>query len=148
MFYGGFLWRIDFDVGVFFLNLSKKKMKIQIGNEIKRLRKERGVSQEEIADFLDVSQSTYGRIENGKSNSWSVYVQALSGYFEVDLISLVRMKKRGVGARKTFQISQIEQFVKELRDNYSILLTEKEKRIKSLERENTFLKKSNKKIIR
>ena len=36
-----------------------------VGSKIKALRKEKGLSQEQVADYLHISQSTYARIENG-----------------------------------------------------------------------------------
>lgn len=45
-----------------------------VGEKIKNLRKSRNLSQEEVAEFLHVSQSTYARIESGASNSWAGYI--------------------------------------------------------------------------
>jgi len=40
-------------------------MNTVVGAKIKYLRKEKGLSQEQVAEYLHVSQSTYARIENG-----------------------------------------------------------------------------------
>jgi len=41
-----------------------------VAEKIKRLRKSKGFSQEEMAEKLHISQSAYARIETGESHSW------------------------------------------------------------------------------
>ena len=45
-------------------------MNTKIGTRIRTLRNSKGVSQEEMADRLHISQSAYSRIETGESNNW------------------------------------------------------------------------------
>ena len=45
-------------------------MNTKIGSRIRTLRNSKGVSQEEMADRLHISQSAYSRIETGESNNW------------------------------------------------------------------------------
>ena len=66
-------------------------MKIAIGKQIKALRKNKGVSQEAVADYLNISQSAYSRIENGDSNSWSIHFDKLCNFY---VIKPARMFKR------------------------------------------------------
>ena len=54
-----------------------------VGSKIKALRKEKGLSQEQVADYLHISQSTYARIENGQRGSWANYLEPISKLFEV-----------------------------------------------------------------
>lgn len=58
-------------------------MNVTIGKQIKALRKNKGVSQEEVANYLNISQSAYSRIENGNSHSWACYVEKICIYFEI-----------------------------------------------------------------
>jgi transcriptional regulator with XRE-family HTH domain len=58
-------------------------MRVAIGKQIKALRKNKGVSQETVADYLNISQSAYSRIENGNSHSWACYIEKICIYFEV-----------------------------------------------------------------
>lgn len=51
-----------------------------VGEKIKNLRKSKNLSQEEVAEFIHVSQSTYARMENGSSNSWAGYIIPLCNY--------------------------------------------------------------------
>lgn len=73
-------------------------MNIAVGKQIKIMRNNKGVSQEAVADYLNISQSAYSRIENGTSHSWSFYIEKICIYFEVnpsDLLALVTTKKMG-----------------------------------------------------
>ena len=45
-------------------------MNIQVGKNIKKLREEKGLSQEAMADYLHISQSSYSRMEAGECNTW------------------------------------------------------------------------------
>lgn len=54
-----------------------------VSEKIKRLRKAKGLSQEEIADKLHISQSAYARIETGESQSWATHLEKISEIFEV-----------------------------------------------------------------
>ncbi|MCL2597036.1 MAG: helix-turn-helix domain-containing protein [Paludibacter sp.] len=46
-------------------------MNTVIGKKIRTLRENRGFSQEQMADRLNISRSAYSRIETGESNSWA-----------------------------------------------------------------------------
>ena len=54
-----------------------------VAEKIKRFRKAKGFSQEDMADKLSISQSAYARIESGESNSWANHLQKLSEIFEM-----------------------------------------------------------------
>ena len=41
---------------------------MNIGNRLKKLRKEQKITQRQIADFLEISQSQYAKIESGDRN--------------------------------------------------------------------------------
>lgn len=47
------------------------------------------MTQEEIADKLNISQSAFQRIENGETNSWATYIQKLSDILDVKPDELV-----------------------------------------------------------
>lgn len=52
-------------------------------NKIKKIRKEKFISQEALADVLEVSRSTYARIENGKVPLTVDRLIELSKYLDV-----------------------------------------------------------------
>ncbi|WP_299128185.1 helix-turn-helix transcriptional regulator [uncultured Winogradskyella sp.] len=58
-------------------------MNALVAKKIKGLRKQKSLSQEQVADYLNISQSTYARIENGESNSWVSYIDSISKLFDL-----------------------------------------------------------------
>ena len=58
-------------------------MNIQIGSKIRRLRENKGFSQEEMAERLQISRSAYSRIESGETNSWVNHIQKLCENLDV-----------------------------------------------------------------
>jgi transcriptional regulator with XRE-family HTH domain len=55
-----------------------------IGIALKALRKNNGLTQEGLAEYLNISQSAYSRIENGDSNSWSIHLEKLCKFYNVN----------------------------------------------------------------
>ena len=76
-----------------FLTPIPNNMKEAIVKQIKAPRKNKGVSQEVVADYLNISQSAYSRIENGGSHSWACYIEKISAYFGVKPKYLIAPKK-------------------------------------------------------
>lgn len=54
-----------------------------VAEKIKKLRKTKGFSQEQMAEKLSISQSAYARLETGESNSWANYIVKLGEIFDV-----------------------------------------------------------------
>jgi len=54
-----------------------------VGSRIREYRKQKGLTQEEVAEQLHISQPTYARIENGQSNSWPCYLAPLCTLFNI-----------------------------------------------------------------
>lgn len=54
-----------------------------IGKTLKAHRKNKGLSQETVAEYLNISQSAYSRIENGESNSWTFHFEKLCNFYEI-----------------------------------------------------------------
>ncbi|WP_294236403.1 MULTISPECIES: helix-turn-helix domain-containing protein [Chryseobacterium] len=54
-----------------------------VAEKIKRLRKSKGFSQDDMAEKLHISQSAYARIESGESSSWIHHIEKLSEIFEM-----------------------------------------------------------------
>jgi transcriptional regulator with XRE-family HTH domain len=54
-----------------------------IGKSLKALRKNKGLSQEVVAEYLNISQSAYSRIETGESNSWSIQLEKLCDFYKI-----------------------------------------------------------------
>ncbi len=54
--------------------------RIKMGEEIRRIREEKGYSQEQLADIMKVSRTTISKIENGKFNFSIDYLSKFSWF--------------------------------------------------------------------
>ena len=119
-------------------------MKIQemneiVGEKIKNLRKSRNLSQEEVAEFIHVSQSTYARIESGASNSWAGYILPLCELFGIQPEELLKTDHIVINNNNTScQYSGgyvVNQLSDKLIEQYEKRLTEKDTLIAYLQKE-------------
>ena len=55
-----------------------------VGNNLKKIRKAKSISQEQAADNLHISQSAYARIERGESNSWANHLIKICEFFGIN----------------------------------------------------------------
>jgi transcriptional regulator with XRE-family HTH domain len=58
-------------------------MQTQIKKRIKNLRVEKGLTQTQMADLLNIEQSAYARLEQGEANTWGKYFKDLLRIFEI-----------------------------------------------------------------
>jgi len=63
---------------------------MQIGSKLKKLRENKRISQQEIANFLDISQKTYSNIESDKSKPSLTQLSKLSEFLDFDLLELLQ----------------------------------------------------------
>lgn len=70
-------------------------MNVIVGNNLKKLRKAKNMSQEEVADHLKISQSAYARMERGESTSWATHFNKICQVFEITPQDLVK-KELGI----------------------------------------------------
>ena len=119
-------------------------MKIQemneiVGEKIKNLRKSRNLSQEEVAEFIHVSQSTYARIESGASNSWAGYILPLCELFGIQPEELLKTDHIVINNNNTScQYSEgyvVNQLSEKLVEQYEKRLAEKDSLIAYLQKE-------------
>ena len=68
-------------------------MTIYIGENIKRLRHEKGITQETLADFLSVSFQSVSRWERGESYPDITFLPAIAGFFGVSIDELMGMNE-------------------------------------------------------
>ena len=57
----------------------------KIGSKLLRVRQRAGLSQQNVADELDFSPTTYSKLENGKVDFTSTRLDELSRYFGVNI---------------------------------------------------------------
>ena len=61
-----------------------------IGEKLSKLRKAKGWSQEETADYLNITRSVYQRIETSSGCSWATYLNRICEVFEIQPEELVK----------------------------------------------------------
>lgn len=96
-------------------------MNILVGNKLKILRKNRDMSQEEAADYLNISQSAYARMESGESNSWANHIFKICKIFAItpeELLKIEINQKELPSSNGVIQMSEgvIEQYEERIKD--------------------------------
>ena len=61
--------------------LSKKQEAVTVKNRLEELRRQAGMTQEELAEALEVSRQTVGSLENGRYNASLLLAHRISKYF-------------------------------------------------------------------
>lgn len=62
---------------------------MQIGDNIKRLRREKGITQQTLADLVGMHRSNYSKVENGKREPSIEVLHKVASYFSTSLEALV-----------------------------------------------------------
>ena len=65
-------------------DISRKKTHMKIGQEIKKLRLDKGLTQEELADRTNLSVRTIQRIENGDVDPRAYTLQTIASALEIE----------------------------------------------------------------
>lgn len=61
-----------------------------IGSKLFELRKQKNWSQEQVADYLNVSRSVYQRVETGQGFSWANHLEKICEIFEIQPEELLK----------------------------------------------------------
>lgn len=113
-------------------------MNKSIGEKLKDLRKSRGFSLEEVIQNLNISKSTYERMEKGETASWITKIDQICSLYEIEpeelLLSeekyvLISNKQKG-GSTSSIVINNLSEKAIEL---YERMISEKDKKIADLE---------------
>ncbi len=64
---------------------------MNVGKNIKRLREDRGIKQNEIADLIGMHRSNYSKIENGQREISVTALDKIATYFNIALDELVHL---------------------------------------------------------
>lgn len=111
-------------------------MNTNIGNKLKSLRKQKGLSQEQISEHLHISQSAYARIESGESNSWAIHIEKISTFYDIkpeDLIKNENAITDNIGTNNIVIYTEIvNQLSEKLIEQYKIRIKEKDEIIAGL----------------
>jgi transcriptional regulator with XRE-family HTH domain len=65
-------------------------MNSKIAEKLKKLRKQKGWSQVEVAERLDISPSAYSRMETGDSCSWAGKLEDICQLYEIEAEELFK----------------------------------------------------------
>jgi transcriptional regulator with XRE-family HTH domain len=119
-------------------------MNTSIGNKLKELRKQKGLSQEQVSEVLKISQSAYARIEKGESGSWAMHLNKIAELYEVTPEDIVKNETITVnsnqqGGQSTNAVI-INQLSEKLIEQYEARLKEKDELINLLQEQNNYLK--------
>lgn len=107
-------------------------MNVVVGNKLKELRKNKKMSQEEVADYLHISQSAYARIESGESSSWATHILKIAKIFEINPEELLKIDDE-LKIKSPFD--SVTQLSEKVIEQYEKRIKELKKVIKDLKRE-------------
>jgi len=74
------------------INVKNEKLIKAIGNRIRTLRIEKGLSQEKLANEADIPLSQIGRIERGETNPTISTLNVIAEALEIQLHNLLNLK--------------------------------------------------------
>jgi transcriptional regulator with XRE-family HTH domain len=107
-------------------------MNRQIKTKIKKLRVEKGLSQTEMADRLNITRTAYHNIESGESYSWARYLSEILDIFGTspkDFFSDIHGNVINQSNFTTGAIGYVETLHQENREIYEKLLAAKDEQI-------------------
>ncbi|WP_343704822.1 helix-turn-helix transcriptional regulator [Flavobacterium sp.] len=108
-------------------------MNVLVGNKLRMLRKSKNMSQEEVADYLHISQSAYARMENGESGSWAIHILKISKIFVISPEELLIMDDERKDESSSGAVTQLS---KKVIEQYEERIKELKKVIKDLKKRN------------
>lgn len=116
-----------------------------IGQKLSKLRKAKGWSQEETADYLEITRSVYQRIETGAGCSWATHLAKICEVFEIQPEELVKNEnmvlnngQQGGTSNNALIINQLSE---KLIEQYEKRLQQYEQEVKELKQTISELKK-------
>jgi transcriptional regulator with XRE-family HTH domain len=110
-----------------------------VAQRIRKLRIDKGISQEQVAKGLCISQPAYARLESGESNTWANHLNKLCELFEImpeDLVKqdqvVINKEQKGGSSNNAYVINQLSE---KLIEQYEKRLAEKDEVIRLLKKE-------------
>ena len=105
---------------------------MEIGFKLKKIREDKKIAQQEIAEFLGISQKTYSNIESCKSNLSLKYLFKLSKYLEFDLLIMLQEQITFYNQKSSNNTIVKNEFTKKLISQYEAHIKGNEEIIKLL----------------
>jgi transcriptional regulator with XRE-family HTH domain len=116
-------------------------MNTSVGNKLKELRKSSGFTLEEICDQLNVSTSTYSRMEKGETATWTSLIDKICSIYKIEPEELLLSEEKYVlinnnqkGGSTTLTGNIINNLSEKVIELYERMLFEKDKKIENLEK--------------
>lgn len=113
-----------------------------VGGKLKELRKSRNLSLEEICEQLNISSSTYSRMEKGKTATWTTMIDKICAIYKIEPEELLLSEEKydfinnnKNGDSTTPKGNIVNCLSEKVIELYEKMLAEKDKRIQELERE-------------
>ncbi|MEY3499021.1 MAG: hypothetical protein RL308_690 [Bacteroidota bacterium] len=123
-----------------FLKENNQIMNTSVGNKLKELRKSSGFTLEEICDQLNVSTSTYSRMEKGETATWTSLIDKICSIYKIEPEELLLSEEKYVlinnnqkGGSTTLTGNIINNLSEKVIELYERMLFEKDKKIENLE---------------
>lgn len=110
-----------------------------IGARIRKLRTDKGWSQEEAASRINISRSAFSGIERGDTGAWAKYLETISEVFEVHPAELIPNEDKLVQNNNDYssgvqKVLIMNQYLSDKAiEQYEIRIREKDERIAALE---------------
>lgn len=124
-----------------FLKENNQIMNTSVGNKLKELRKSSGFTLEEICDQLNVSTSTYSRMEKGETATWTSLIDKICSIYKIEPEELLLSEEKYVlinnnqkGGSTTLTGNIINNLSEKVIELYERMLFEKDKKIENLEK--------------
>lgn len=73
--------------------MKKEQLLKKIGNRIRDIRKEKGITQVELANSIGKDQQSVQRLEKGNINPSFYYLYEVANGLDIDVEELVKLKK-------------------------------------------------------
>jgi transcriptional regulator with XRE-family HTH domain len=112
-----------------------------VGEKLKELRKSRGIPLEDILQQLNISKSTYDRMERGETASWITKLKPICDLYQIEPEELllpegkyVLVNTKQKGGSTTLKGDIINNLSDKVIDLYERMLLEKDKKIEGLEK--------------
>lgn len=109
-----------------------------IGFNIRRIREQKGFSQEYLADRLDISQASYARLENEETKITVDRLLKIAEILETEIIDFFNVMKSGIQTQNNYDSSygyiqnltiENKDMIQKMIDLYEIRLKEKDEQI-------------------
>lgn len=109
-----------------------------LGFNIRRIREQKGFSQEYLADRLDISQASYARLENEETKITVDRLLKIAEILETEILDFFNVMKSGIQTQNNYDSSygyiqnltiENKDMVQKIIDLYEIRLKEKDEQI-------------------